>query len=401
MKKHLISLLRDLGIEPTFLAISISILLIIAITSIVMHLILHKVILKSINKIDKKKRNFITSSLLEENLFQRLALLFQGLIVNWQTTIWIEKGYIYETLTVISLVWIYVFGLLAIYSLIDRIFKTLHRKTNTPFFAMQSVIQSIKLIFGIICFIYVISILMDKSPVAILSGLGAMSAVLMLVFKDTILGFTAGLQLSTNKMVEIGDWIEMSKYGADGDVIDIGLNVVKVRNFDKTITTIPTYALVSDSFKNYRGMRESGGRRIKRAIKIDIHSIKFLSEEDIKRLEKANLLAPYLQEKKNEIKNYNESNKFDLSVAMNGRRLTNIGTLRAYILTYLKNHPNINKDMTIMVRQLAPDEYGIPLEIYCFTSTTVWADYENIQSDIFDHIYSVLQEFDIKPYQYG
>ena len=401
MKKHLISLLRDFGIEPTFLAISISILLIIAITSIVMHLILHKVILKSIKKIDKKKRNFITSSLLEENLFQRLALLFQGVIVNWQTTIWIEKGYIYETLIVVSLVWIYVFGLLAIYSLIDKIFKTLHRKTHTPFFAMQSVIQSIKLIFGIICFIYVISILMDKSPVAILSGLGAMSAVLMLVFKDTILGFTAGLQLSTNKMVEIGDWIEMSKYGADGDVIDIGLNVVKVRNFDKTITTIPTYALVSDSFKNYRGMRESGGRRIKRAIKIDIHSIKFLSEEDIKRLEKANLLAPYLQEKKNEIKNYNESNKFDLSVSINGRRLTNIGTLRAYILTYLKNHPNINKDMTIMVRQLAPDEYGIPLEIYCFTSTTVWADYENIQSDIFDHIYSILQEFDIKPYQYG
>lgn len=401
MKKHLISLLRDFGIEPTFLAISISILLIIGITSIVIHLILHKVILKSIKKIDKKKRNFITSSLLEENLFQRLALLFQGVIVNWQTTIWIEKGYIYETLIVVSLVWIYVFGLLAIYSLIDKIFKTLHRKTHTPFFAMQSVIQSIKLIFGIICFIYVISILMDKSPVAILSGLGAMSAVLMLVFKDTILGFTAGLQLSTNKMVEIGDWIEMSKYGADGDVIDIGLNVVKVRNFDKTITTIPTYALVSDSFKNYRGMRESGGRRIKRAIKIDIHSIKFLSEEDIKRLEKANFLAPYLQEKKNEIKNYNESNKFDLSVAMNGRRLTNIGTLRAYILTYLKNHPNINKDMTIMVRQLAPDEYGIPLEIYCFTSTTVWADYENIQSDIFDHIYSVLQEFDIEPYQYG
>lgn len=401
MKKHLISLLRDFGIEPTFLAISISILLIIAITSIVMHLILHKVILKSIKKIDKKKRNFITSSLLEENLFQRLALLFQGVIVNWQTTIWIEKGYIYETLIVVSLVWIYVFGLLAIYSLIDKIFKTLHRKTHTPFFAMQSVIQSIKLIFGIICFIYVISILMDKSPVAILSGLGAMSAVLMLVFKDTILGFTAGLQLSTNKMVEIGDWIEMSKYGADGDVIDIGLNVVKVRNFDKTITTIPTYALVSDSFKNYRGMREAGGRRIKRAIKIDIHSIKFLNEQDIQRLEKANFLAPYLQEKKNEIKNYNESNKFDLSVAMNGRRLTNIGTLRAYILTYLKNHPSINKDMTIMVRQLAPDEYGIPLEIYCFTSTTVWADYENIQSDIFDHIYSVLQEFDIKPYQYG
>src|SRR5574344_1282803 len=386
MKKYLIEFLKDIGIEPNFIAMSISILLIIAITSIVIHLVLHKIILKAIKKLDLKKRNIITTSLLEENLFQRLALVFQGLVVYWQATIWVEKGAIYETLLTISLVWITIFGLLAIYSLIDKTFKTLHAATEVQFFAMRTIIQSIKLIFGIIALIYIIAILADKSPVAILSGLGAMSAVLMLVFKDTILGFTAGLQLSTNKMVQIGDWIEMPKYGADGDVIDIGLNVVKVRNFDKTITTIPTYALVSDSFKNYRGMRESGGRRIKR---------------DIKRLEKANLLAPYLKEKKNEIKNYNESNKFDLSVSINGRRLTNIGTLRAYILTYLKNHPNINKYMTMMVRQLAPDEYGIPLEIYCFTSTTVWADYENIQSDIFDHIYSILQEFDIKPYQYG
>ncbi len=401
MKKYLIEFLKDIGIEPTFFAMSISILIIIALTFIIIHFVLHKIILKSIKKIDSKKRNLITSSLLEENLFQRLALVFQGLVVYWQANIWIEKGSIYETLLIISSVWISIFGLLAIYSLIDKTFKTLHAATEVQFFAMRTIIQSIKLIFGIICFIYVISILADKSPVAILSGLGAMSAVLMLVFKDTILGFTAGLQLSTNKMVQIGDWIEMPKYGADGDVIDIGLNVVKVRNFDKTITTIPTYALVSDSFKNYRGMRESGGRRIKRAVKIDIKSIKFLDDEDIKRLEKANLLAPYLQAKQDEIKNYNEQNNFDLSVSINGRRLTNIGTLRAYLLTYLKNHPNINKDMTIMVRQLAPTEYGIPLEIYCFTATTVWVDYENIQSDIFDHIFSVLGEFGIKSYQYS
>ncbi|QKF59752.1 mechanosensitive ion channel family protein [Aliarcobacter lanthieri] len=401
MKKHLIQFLKDVGIEPTLLTMSISILIIITVTAIVIHIVLHKVILKSIKKINKKNRNFLTSSLLESNLFQRLALVFQGLVVYWQTTIWVEEGYIYETLLTISLVWISIFGLLAIYSLIDKIFRTLYIKTQTPFFAMQTVIQSIKLIFGIICFIYVISILMDKSPVAILSGLGAMSAVLMLVFKDTILGFTAGLQLSTNKMVQVGDWIEMPKYGADGDIIDIGLNVVKVRNFDKTITTIPTYALVSDSFKNWQGMREAGGRRIKRAIKIDINSIKFLNDDDIKRLEKANLLAPYLKKKRDEIEEYNEKNHFDLSVSVNGRRLTNIGTLRAYIETYLKNHPNINKNMTIMVRQLAPSEYGIPLEIYCFTSTTVWIDYENIQSDIFDHIYSVLGDFGIKSYQYN
>ena len=401
MKKYLVDFLRDFGIEPTFLVMSIAILIIISITALIIHILLHKIILKAIIKFNQRKQNLITSTLLEENLYQRLSLLFQGLVVNWQTKIWVESGYIYETLMTLSLVWISIFTLLVIYSIIDKIFSSLHLATQTPFFAMRTVIQGVKLVFGIVCVIYIVAILADKSPVAILSGLGAMSAVLMLVFKDTILGFSAGLQLSTNKMVQLGDWIEMPKYGADGDVIDIGLNVVKVRNFDKTITTIPTYALVSDSFKNWRGMRKSGGRRIKRAIKIDLHSIKFLNEDDIKRLEKANLLAPYLKEKVNEIKSYNESNKFDLSVSINGRRLTNIGTLRAYILTYLKNHPNINKDMTIMVRQLSPNEYGIPLEIYCFTSTTVWVDYENIQSDIFDHIYSVLGEFDIKPYQYG
>lgn len=401
MEKYLSKFLKELGIEPSILVMSVSVLFIIMFTALVVHIVLHKIILKSIRKIDEKRTNVLTSTLLESNLFERLALVFQGLIVYWQTTIWISKGFLYETLLTLSLVWISIFGLLSIYSIIDKVFKALYNATQTSFFAMQSVIQSIKLIFGIICFIYVVSILMDKSPVAILSGLGAMSAVLMLVFKDTILGFTAGLQISTNKMVQVGDWIEMPKYGADGDVIDIGLNVVKVRNFDKTITTIPTYALVSDSFKNWQGMRESGGRRIKRAIKIDIHSVRFLNDEDIARLKKANLLAPYLQEKENEIKTYNTSNNFDLSVSINGRRLTNIGTLRAYLLTYLKNHPKINKDMTIMVRQLAPNEYGIPLEIYCFTATTVWLDYENIQSDIFDHIYSVLGEFDIRPYQYG
>jgi len=401
MKDYLVELLKQIGIEPTFLAKSIAALLIIALTAILIHIVLHKIILKGIKRLDLKRKNIITSFLLEENLFQRLALVFQGIIVYFQTTIWIDNGYMHETLLTLSSIWINVFGLLALYSIIDKTFKILYVATELQLFAMRTIVQSIKLIFGIICFIYVISLLADKSPVAILSGLGAMSAVLMLVFKDTILGFTAGLQLSTNKMVQVGDWIEMPKYGADGDVIDIGLNVVKVRNFDKTITTIPTYALVSDSFKNWRGMRESGGRRIKRAIKIDIHSIKFLNDEDVKRLEKANLLSPYLKEKENEIKEYNEKNNFDLSVAINGRRLTNIGTLRAYVSTYLKNNPKINQNMMIMVRQLAPNEYGLPLEVYCFTATTIWAEYENIQADIFDHIYSVLNEFGIKAYQYG
>jgi len=338
---------------------------------------------------------------LEFNLYTRLSLLFQTVIIYWQTIIWFENGMIYEILSTSSLIAISIFTLLASYSIVNKIFKTLYILTKVAFFNMKTVLQGIKLILGILCFILIVSIISDKSPIVILSGLGAMSAVLMLVFKDTILGFTAGMQLSTNKMVQIGDWIEMPKYGADGDVIDIGLNVVKVRNFDKTITTIPTYALVSDSFKNWRGMQESGGRRIKRAILIDVNSIGFLSQDDIARLKKANLLAPYLETKLSEIEKYNAGHDFDLSVSINGRRLTNIGTLRAYILTYLKNHPNINQDMTIMVRQLSPTEYGMPLEVYCFTSTTNWVAYENIQSDIFDHIFSVLSEFKIKAYIYG
>lgn len=398
MKQYLIDLLHKIEIEPTFWAMSISILLIIILTAIIIHTILHKIILKSIKKINQKRQNIITSSLLESNLFQRLALVFQGLVVYWQTTIWIEKGVIYETLLTLSLVWVAIFGLLAIYSIIDKFFSTLYSRTKVEFFAMQTVIQSIKLIFGIICFIYIVSILADKSPVAILSGLGAMSAVLMLVFKDTILGFTAGLQLSTNKMVQIGDWIEMPKYGADGDVFDIGLNVVKVRNFDKTITTIPTYALVSDSFKNWRGMRESGGRRIKRTILVDLNSIDFLDNDEIERLEKANLLNNYLEDKKKEITKYNNDKDIESST-INARRLTNIGTFRAYLVNYLKTNPRINQNMTVMVRQLAPTNTGLPLEIYCFTATTAWIDYEDIQSDIFDHALSVLKEFKLKSYQ--
>lgn len=401
MRNYLIGFLQNNSIETSSLMVNLSILFIIVLTAFIIHILLHKVILRFIKNLDERRSNFITSSLLEFNLYKRLSLLFQTVIIYWQTIIWFENGMIYEILSTSSLIAISIFTLLASYSIVNKIFKTLYILTKVAFFNMKTVLQGIKLILGILCFILIVSIISDKSPIVILSGLGAMSAVLMLVFKDTILGFTAGMQLSTNKMVQIGDWIEMPKYGADGDVIDIGLNVVKVRNFDKTITTIPTYALVSDSFKNWRGMQESGGRRIKRAILIDVNSIGFLSQDDIARLKKANLLAPYLETKLSEIEKYNAGHDFDLSVSINGRRLTNIGTLRAYILTYLKNHPNINQDMTIMVRQLSPTEYGMPLEVYCFTSTTNWVAYENIQSDIFDHIFSVLSEFKIKAYIYG
>jgi miniconductance mechanosensitive channel len=226
-----------------------------------------------------------------------------------------------------------------------------------------------------------------------------MTAVLSLVFKDTIMGFVAGIQLSANDMLAEGDWLEMPKFGADGDVIDISLTTVKVRNWDKTITTIPAYALISDSFKNWRGMSESGGRRIKRAIHIDATSVKFLSPDDITRLRRAALLSDYIEKKIAEIEADNQQAGVDLSSPVNGRRLTNLGTFRAYLRMYLQQHKSIHPDMTQIVRQLSPEAHGIPLEIYAFTNDTRWANYESIQSDIFDHIFAIIPEFGLRIYQ--
>ena len=226
-----------------------------------------------------------------------------------------------------------------------------------------------------------------------------MAAVLMLVFKDTILGFVASIQLSANKMVVPGDWIEMPSHNADGDVLDISLNTVKVQNWDKTITTIPTYALVSESFRNWKGMEESGGRRIKRSVTIDMKSIKFCTPEMIKKFKKIQILHDYIEKKEKELNEHNKKYEIDNSVLVNGRRMTNIGVFRAYIVSYLHNHPEINNEMTSMVRQLEPTDKGLPLQIYVFSSDKRWVYYEKIQSDIFDHILAVAPEFDLRVFQ--
>jgi len=225
-----------------------------------------------------------------------------------------------------------------------------------------------------------------------------MAAVLMLVFKDPILGLVAGIQLSANSMLKMGDWLEMPKYGADGAVIDIGLTTVKVQNWDNTITTIPTYALVSDAFKNWSGMSASGGRRIKRSINIDSTSIRFLSAEEQQKLAQARLLQPYIAERQQEIDSWNGEHNTRDSV-LNQRRMTNVGTFRAYLTEYLRQHPKIRKDMTLMVRQMAPGAEGLPVEIYAFTKTVVWLEYESIQADIFDHIFAVVDEFGLRIHQ--
>lgn len=264
---------------------------------------------------------------------------------------------------------------------------------------LSSYFQLIKIILYIVTGILVLSIILDKSPVYFLSAFGAMTAILLLVFKDTILGLVASVQMSANDMVKVGDWVEMPKFNADGDVIAINLNTVKVQNFDKTITTIPTYYFITDSFKNWRGMVQSGGRRIKRSVFIDTHSIKFVNPDLREKFKKYRLVKEYIEQRQKEIEEYNSQHQVDVSVLINGRRMTNIGVFRKYIENYLKNHPRINPDMTIMVRQLATENRGIPLEIYCFTTTTKWLEYEAIQADIFDHLFSAASFFDLDIFQ--
>ncbi|MDN3667222.1 mechanosensitive ion channel family protein [Algibacter miyuki] len=244
-----------------------------------------------------------------------------------------------------------------------------------------------------------IAIITGIEFIKFVTGLGAISAVIILVFKDTIMGFVASIQVSINDMVRIGDWITFEKYGADGDVIEINLATVKVQNFDKTITTIPTYALISDSFKNWRGMTNSEGRRIKRALYIKQTGVKYLTDTEVEKLKSIHLLTAYLESRQADINTYNNTNSVDKNLLLNGRNLSNLGVFRKYIDTYLKQHSAVNKDMMIMARQLAPTTQGIPLEIYAFSSDKRWENYEYIMSDIFDHLIAALPYFDLEIFE--
>ena len=264
---------------------------------------------------------------------------------------------------------------------------------------LKGLLQTVQVILFFIGGIIIVSILIDKSPMVLLTGLGASAAVLMLVFKDSIMGFVSGIQLSANNMLKVGDWIEMPKYGADGTVIEVTLTTVKVRNWDNTITTVPPYALVSDSFQNWRGMQESGGRRIKRSIRIDMNSVKFCTPEMLAKYRKIRLLKDYIEETEKVVEEYNKEHGIDNSVLVNGRRQTNLGVFRAYLTNYLRSLPAVNQDLTCMVRQLQPTEQGIPLELYFFSSIKAWIPYEGVQADVFDHVLAIIPEFDLHVFQ--
>ncbi|QXI30019.1 mechanosensitive ion channel family protein [Pseudomonas vanderleydeniana] len=280
-------------------------------------------------------------------------------------------------------------------ALLDIYARTEHARTRS----IKGYVQLAKMVLFVLGAIVIVATLIDRSPLLLLSGLGAMSAVILLVYKDTLLSFVASVQLTSNDMLRVGDWIEMPQVGADGDVVDITLHTVKVQNFDKTIVSIPTWRLMSESFRNWRGMQQSGGRRIKRSLFIDASGIRFLHDDEEQRLTQVRLLTDYIGRKQAELKTWNEAQGNVAAMSANRRRMTNLGTFRAYALAYIKNHPEIQQGMTCMVRQMQTTAQGVPLEIYCFTRTTVWADYERIQGDIFDYLLAVLPEFGLSLYQ--
>ncbi|OIZ37536.1 miniconductance mechanosensitive channel [Citrobacter freundii] len=397
--QELISQVEELGIEINHTTSLVMIFGIIFITAIIVHVILHWVVLRAFEKRASTSSRLWLQIITQNKLFHRLAFTLQGIIVNIQATLWLQKGSeAADILVTCAQLWIMMYALLSLFSLLDVILNLSQKLPAASQLPLKGIFQGIKLIAAILVGILMISLLIGQSPAILISGLGAMAAVLMLVFKDPILGLVAGIQLSANDMLKLGDWLEMPKYGADGAVIDIGLTTVKVRNWDNTITTIPTWSLVSDSFKNWSGMSASGGRRIKRSISIDATSIHFLDEDERQRLHKAHLLKPYLTTRHQEIDAWNQQLDAPESV-LNHRQMTNIGTFRAYLNEYLHHHPRIRKDMTLMVRQLAPDDHGLPIEIYAFTNTVVWLEYESIQADIFDHIFAVVEEFGLRIHQ--
>lgn len=366
----------------------------------VIHFIISAIFNSVLTRIIKKTKTTWDDFLLKNKVLNKLSQLILVIIAQ-QIIPFIFVGF--PNFTAGLNKFLSVIVIFAIYAFVNSLLKTVRDilRTSKAFVdkPLDSYLQVVQIFLIFIIGTLVVSIVTGNSPWSFLVSLGAASAILMLVFKDTILGFVASIQVSANDSVRVGDWIEMSKYGVDGDILEINLNNVKIQNFDKTIVTIPTYTLLSDSFKNYRGMQESGGRRIKRSINIKISTIRYLTEQEIDELKKIKLLLPYINERQEEIDKYNNQEEIDSSVLVNGRRMTNVGLFRAYILAYAKHNPNIHKAMTLMVRQLAPQEHGLPLELYMFTNGTNWGFFEDVMSDVFDHLFAAIKYFHLEVFE--
>ena len=381
----------------------ITVVLILLLTALLGYVIAHRLLDIGLRAVAKYSTYTWSDALIKNGVGKRLAQLFPAFTIHMGVNFLpsIDSGLESFVMNVTSAYMMVVatITIIAVLNAANDIYESNPEARQRPIKGFIQLLQLAVVILGGLLFI---AALLDQSPVLLLSGFGAMTAVLLLVFKDTLLSLVASVQLAAQDMVRVGDWIEVPQLGADGDVVDMELYTVTVQNFDKTITTIPTQRLITDSFKNWRGMSSSGGRRIKRALHIDASSIRFISEEDVNGYRRFSLLEGYLAGKHDELATYNQTRvgatADESDDAVNMRRLTNIGTFRAYAWRYLNEHPRIRKDMTLLVRQLAPED-GIPIELYCFTNTVKWTEYEDIQADIFDHLLAIMPEFDLQLFQ--
>ena len=375
---------------------SLSILGILGIVSLGAYWITEKVILTLLTRMFRKTRTQLDDILVNHNIFNRLSYMVPTLIFyNFayaapQFTVFIQRA----SLTLMAIA-----GLLVINSFINAL-RDIYKQTKYhERLDINSYLQITKLIINILGSVVIVGIIINKDTTLLLSGLGAMTAVVMLIFKDTILSLVASLQISSNDLFKVGDWVEAPQFSADGDVVDIGLHAVKIQNWDKTISVIPTHKLIDSTFKNWRGMSESGGRRIKRSLFIDMNSIRLCSEEMLQKFKRFEVLGEYIDRKQKDVVEHNKSNQIDTSELINGRSITNVGTFRAYIEAYLHNNSKIHPEMTFLIRQLEPTSRGLPIQIYVFTNDTDWIRYEGIQADIFDHLLAVIPEFGLKVFQ--
>ena len=382
--------LHYVDIENPYIVLTISILF-----AYFLFLVTNRIILRSIAKIFRRTSTTFDDILLEQKVFHKLPYLIP-LIFLYSLR---EVVPFFKTMDRFLIALIALIILISLNALINAINDLYKKSRFADKLNIKSYAQVVKLIINSVGIIIIAALLAGKSPIYFLSGLGALTAVLILVFKDTILSLVSSVQISSNDLFKIGDWIEAPQFGADGNVIDIALHSVKVQNWDKTICVVPTNQLINSSFKNWRGMSESGGRRIKRSIKINMKSIRFCSDSMIEKFKTIHLLKDYMEEKLKEIEGYNIDKKIDEADEVNRRSLTNVGTFRAYIKFYLKNNAKIHNDMTFLVRQLAPQSDGLPIEIYVFSNDTDWINYEAIQSDIFDHLLAILPEFELEVFQ--
>ncbi len=364
--------------------------------SLASYFLARAILIRGLGNLIRRSRTKLDDILLERHVLRRLSLMVPIVVLYYgadalpgspETVRQLLNSVLTATLVLLA-------G--AVITAFQDIYAELDSYRELP---IKSYAQIVKIILYVLGGLATIAVLTGKSPWVLLSGIGALMAVIVLVFRDTILSLVASVNIASNRLVKVGDWIEAPAFDADGDVIDIALHTIKVQNWDKTITTIPTHKLVDNSFKNWQGMQESGGRRIKRAIRVDMNSIRFCDEEMLQRFGRFQLIRDYVTQRQVEVDEENRSQKIDTTQIVNGRRLTNVGTFRAYVAAYLRQHPKIHQDMTFLIRQLPPGENGLPIEVYVFTNDTVWANYEAIQADIFDHLLAVMPAFDLRVFQ--